>query len=130
MACPTKEQLAEAFSRGCDAARAAATWIADGNSDKAAVRATLQGLRDGDPEVSDRIWQAAPNLSGEWADSPTPTSLTREIVGYDVEIYDADFGDIAEAISDEFERGVSETFEAACEAELIAWLGDDAETEV
>ena len=112
---------------GREAAVNAATWVVDGNSDPAAVRRTLEMLQNGDPEAYDRL-PAMPTLSGEFADDPTPRSLAAD-VGYcwfDAETDDEDgvrfeiIGEIATA----WEEGVSETFEQACEEELIRFLGE------
>lgn len=104
--------LAEAYEMGRDAGRAAATWSCDGNSDINERRRVLAMLNDGDPEAYDYL-PNTPNLSGEWADDPTPNSLA-----YDLG-YSAGDEDVISQIAEEWERGVSETFMTACERELI-----------
>jgi hypothetical protein len=67
-----------------------------------------------------------PNLSGEFADDPTPQSVAADVLGGALapweehghnapDIIDAETLD---AIAEAWERGVSETFQEACEAEL------------
>lgn len=65
--------LARARYLGADAALAAASWVTMSESDARSI------LDDVDPEVVDRYPE--PNLSGEFADDPTPDSLAREITG-------------------------------------------------
>lgn len=112
----THPHAIEAYKLGVAAAEAAASWAADGNSDPAAIRQTLAMLEQGDPEAYDRL-PAYPDLSGEWADAPTPHSLARDITG------EPDTSErVIGLLMDEWERGVSETFEDACVAELTRWV--------
>jgi hypothetical protein len=72
----------------------------------------------------------APNLSGEWADDPTPAGLYEEITNRDAHA-DASFDQdsyalLADDLADAFEEGVSERFEEACVTELRRWLGEHA----
>jgi hypothetical protein len=109
----------EAFDLGAEHARSAASWAADGNESNQSIRAKLRGLRDGDPAVWDYLppW---PNLSGEMAGDPTPLSIAREITGLD----DPD-PETIDLLSDAYEEGVMETFESACEAELLRWVNEE-----
>lgn len=70
----------EAYSRGVEAAKSAATWVLDGNTPGSTYAHVLKLMDAGDPRV-DEYLPASPNLSGEWADDPTPESLARDIVG-------------------------------------------------
>lgn len=69
----TREILRKARHNGRNAGHAAASWCFDGNTTEATYRHFLKGLDDGDPAVLDAF--NPPNLSGEWADSPTPRTL-------------------------------------------------------
>lgn len=111
----------EARRRGEEAARASATWCADGNSDPEAIARLLRMLGDGDPEA-EAYMPARPNLSGEFADDPTPLSLARDITGQD-----DPSADLLDAIADAYEEGVSEVFETACEEELRKHLPEPEE---
>jgi hypothetical protein len=121
------EVIAAARESGREAARAAASWSADGNSDPQSIRLTLKMLGDGDPEAWDRL-PAMPDLSGEWADSPTPRSLFEELTGCDAHCeatWNQDtYQEVLESICEAWEAGVSDEFEAACEAELRRWVGE------
>ncbi len=108
----TDEFLAAAYERGRDAALAAASWVTDGNESDESRRRKLAMLEDGDPAI-DQFLPNTPNLSGEWADDPTPLSLARDITGGD-DLPE----DLTDALADEFERGVDDHFSAACEREL------------
>lgn len=122
----------EAYNMGCDTARAAATWIADGNTKPEAIAYVIGLMDDGDPQADDYL-PAYPNLSGEWASDQTPTSLARDIAGPDFEddagILTMDIPPkIIDAIADAWEAGVSATFQIACEAELHKWVDDPTDT--
>ena len=69
-----------AIQDGKSAGRAAASWVFDGNSPPQAYERVLKGIQDGDPEVLDSL--RTPNLSGEYADDPTPQTLA-QLVGLD-----------------------------------------------
>jgi hypothetical protein len=113
----------QAYELGAEHARNAATWVADGNTTQEHIRRVLVAmLEDGDPAAWDVLPQA-PDLSGQWADDPTPRSIAYDIVGEDVEQL-PEGGEIADALADAYERGVSETFEDACVTELRRWLND------
>ena len=112
----------QAHADGVQAAEAAASWAADGNSDTDAIRETLRLMDDGDPMADDRL-PAYPTLSGEWADDPTPLSLARDITGLDDPP-----DDVIDALADAWEAGVSETFSVACEAEMRKWVDENEHT--
>jgi hypothetical protein len=117
---------ADARALGIEHATNAASWTYDGNSDIAERTRVLGMLRDGDPAVWDYL-PAQPNLSGEWADAPTPRSLFEEITGldahaeatYNVEAYAL----VSGALCNAYEDGVSESFGPACEAALVELCG-------
>lgn len=125
----TDEFTREAYERGADAARAAASWTADGNTRPEDAARVLAMLRDGDPEADDFL-PRRPDLSGEFADDPTPATLAEEITGLDLGAGTDENVALIDAIADAFERGVSETFEEACEAELIAHIPRPAGHEI
>jgi hypothetical protein len=104
----------EARARGQSDARAAASWITDGNTKHEAAVAVLQLAEDGDPALDDYL-PRRPDLSGEFADDLTPASLAEEITGADASEIDSD---LIDTLADAYEDGVSETFEDACVAEL------------
>lgn len=122
------ELLNEAAELGREAAAAAASWSTDGNESTDSQRAKLQQLRDGDPAVWD-ILPNTPNLSGEWADDPTPTSLFEELIGRPPELdrLDAESRDagLLDALAQAWEDGVGETFGPACELQLLRAVGGE-----
>lgn len=110
---------------GAEAGTAAASWTCDGNSDVAECARVLAMLRDGDPQAFDYL-PTTPNLSGEFADDPTPASIMADVVGTGANNYsDDDLGELMDALATAWEDGVSETFGSACEAELIKVCGDE-----
>jgi hypothetical protein len=109
---------ATARALGVEAAKSAATWCTDGNTGEEHYRRLLALMDDGDPVAYDHL-PACPNLSGEWADSPTPASLFEEVTGFDAHAesswnYDG-YQVVLEAICNAWEAGVSETFQLECE---------------
>lgn len=106
----------EAYELGRADAEAAASWAADGNTPADHARRVLAMLADGDPAAWDYLPEP-PNLSGEYADGPTPMSLKRglEVIG------DATPENLA-ALCDAYEAGVADHFGPACERELRAAL--------
>lgn len=115
----TEAHLAEARALGVEHAKNAASWCVDGNTSTDHVERIVKMFDDGDPALWDYL-PVAPNLSGEYADSPTPQSIAADILGADWEEhgYNApDFiaADVVEALAGAYEEGVSETFEMECE---------------
>ena len=111
----------EAYELGKAAAIAAASWTVDGNSSEQYIRRVLAMFDDGDPQLDDYL-PPMPDLSGEWANGPTPTSLWGEIVGFNADGgIDAD-GDELAALCDAYEAGVADHFMAECERVLRAAL--------
>lgn len=121
----------EAAEIGKNAARAAATWIVDGNTPIETARKMLQQLRDGDPAAEE--WMPQINLSGEFAEDWTPRSLLNRIAG-DLEIDELGDGrdeegnripaEELEGIFSAFEDAAAEKIEEACESELLIFLGE------
>lgn len=94
----------EAETLGREAGEAAATWVVFDSLYHAENTITM--LQDGDPRVYDE-WRT-PNLSGEFADSPTPRTLAEEL-GFPAD--DEAIDDICTA----WEEAASETFWRAVE---------------
>lgn len=109
----------EAYELGADTARAIATRV---EADKLGAEKLLQMLEDGDPAAWDYL-PPIPNLSGEWADDPTPLSLAQEITGDDNPTID-EIDSIAEA----WEDGVGDMYEDAIVEELERIAGKDGAT--
>lgn len=115
----TRDIMAQARKDGRAAGHAAASWCYDGNTDAAWYERTLKGLEDGDPMVLDSF--NVPNLSGEYADAPTPQSLAEDY-GLD-EQRDPD-GYILDEACTEWENAASEAFwheiERVCRLQVAA----------
>jgi hypothetical protein len=109
---------AKAKYQGADAAMAASTWV-EGMSESDARSILI----DVDPEVLDR-YGSGPDLSGQWADDPTPDSLTAEILGADHYARAI----VSDRIAEAFEAGVDAVWSDALEAHALRVLGqvDDA----
>jgi hypothetical protein len=113
----------EAREMGRQAGIAAASWIVDGRQSSGWVKRMVKMLDDGDPEFYD--WIEPPNLSGEWANHPTPTSLYVDITGrdpLDSLNFENEHSYLMDRIADAWEQGVSETFDVECERILRAAL--------
>lgn len=72
----------EAADLGAEHGRNAAAWIFDGDTPEGEYRTFLQGIEDGDPLIMDAL-PSSP-LSGEFAGSPTPQSLMRDLGAHDL----------------------------------------------
>jgi hypothetical protein len=72
----TRDILRAAKRDGKAAGLARASWCFDGNTTDETYRAFLKGFLDGDPAVMDQF--NPPNLSGEYADDPTPHTLAED----------------------------------------------------
>lgn len=101
----TRDILRQAKKDGRSAGLAAASWVFDGNTTLATYRRTLEGLRDGDPAVYDAF--RSPDLSGEWADAPTPATLADDY-GID-EARDPD-GDLLDEVCDVWQAAADAAF--------------------
>lgn len=124
------EALTEAYGMGVRAARAAASWTADGNTNPEHARRVLRMLDQGDPEADDHL-PAEPNLSGEWADD-TGLSDLYALLPEDVEPDSGAYGpDSLETtgtvLSSAWEAGRDSVWSALIEAELIQALPDQTE---
>jgi hypothetical protein len=112
----------QAYELGAEHARNAASWCIDGNTSKETILALVVMIEDGDPELHDHL-PREPNLSGEFADDPTPSWLAYE-VGLDPTGFGTDADQCIEidAVCDAYEAGVSDTFQQECERILRAAL--------
>ena len=98
----------EARELGGEAARNAASWVLDGNASVEHYRRLIGMLDEGDPAMYDYL-PREPNLSGEFADDPTPASLAAAL-----DVADAS-PEYIDAIADAWEEGASEVFTLECE---------------
>jgi hypothetical protein len=114
----TTDHEREAYRLGVEAAVAAASWVLDGNTPQDHIARMVAWLDDGDPRA-DEFLPAMPDLSGEWADGPTPLSLAMKIIE-DPLPSAAAIGRCADA----WEAGVSDTFGPECERILRGALED------
>ena len=80
-----------AIAEGKSAGKAMASWVFDGNTDQDTYARTLKSIQDGDPEFLDQL--NTPNLSGKWADDPTPQTLADDL---GIEIDDERLDDLCE----------------------------------
>ena len=122
------EHERRAFELGQEAGRAAASWIVDGNTSTEHIARMVAWLDDGDPRADDYL-PPMPNLSGEWADAPTPARLFEEVTRHDAHAeatwnHDA-YQTVLEGICDAWEAGVSDTFQTECERILRAAMPED-----
>jgi len=110
----------EARYLGFDAGLASASWVEMSESDARSI------LTDVDPEVMDRY--EAPNLSGEWADDPTPTSLAVEIMGQDWGPGPDEQITVEDEIADAWSDAAGEAYSDALQGVACRTLGlvDDA----
>jgi hypothetical protein len=110
--------IAQARYLGHDAALTAATWVEMTEAEAESI------LTDVDPAVLDRFCE--PNLSGEFADDPTPASLARDVGANDGDI--AFYGiDLLDAIATAWEEGRDEAWSRALDAHALRVLGRVAE---
>lgn len=111
------EQLTqEAAKLGREAGENAAAWweqdaiggrATSGERDRAEL--TLKGIEDGDPAVMDSL--PFPNLSGQWADDPTPQTLMAEL---DCEVEPEEEPEICEAWEVAASDAVLDSVERMC----------------
>lgn len=78
----TRDLKAAARKAGRRAGESAASWATDfgrmnARDSKEAARRIIKGFEDGDPAILDGF--RFPNLSGEYADDPTPRSLMDDL---------------------------------------------------
>lgn len=123
----TDAHLEQARELGREAGRAAGSWAAGGNTSAEHARKVLAMLADGDP-ASESHLPAYPDLSGEWADAPTPRSLVADIMGEGFEEPDDRLVTVESELCSAWEEGVSETFEGTCVAELRTHVPDGQES--
>lgn len=120
--------LSAARELGAEAARAAASWITDGNDTEESRARKLVVLEEEGPAGLDL---PLPDLSGEWADDPTPRSLLVELLGREEldGLGDDAHGELEEAVAQAWEDGRDDAFQDACVAELRRWLPEDTSEE-
>jgi hypothetical protein len=111
-----EQYIKEAYELGREHAENAASWCINGFVAPNHVQQMVQWFDDGDPQLDDYL-PRHPNLSGEFADDPTPLSLARDITGDD----DID-PELMDELADAYEAGVDDTFYEACEREYRAAL--------
>lgn len=100
---------------GREAGRAAATWYFDGNTADETYAAVRRGIDEGDPAILDTF--KVPDLSGEWADSPTPASIMAEVYARPERHADAE-DDVCRAWEDGAQEGYIEEIDRALRAQL------------
>jgi hypothetical protein len=122
----TTDHEREAYELGKDAAIAAASWVVDGNTSQDHIRRMVAMLDAGDPVAYDYL-PAQPNLSGEWADAPTPLSLAQDIFGTGITGTQDYPPEELNEIADAWEAGVFDTFQYECERILRDALDDRTE---
>lgn len=109
---------------GEEHARNAASWVVDGNSDRAERARVLAMMRDGDP-AADQFLPRQPDLSGEFADAPTPRSIFEDITSMDAHAEatwnQGGYCIVADALCSAYEEGVGAVFQVECERLLIAF---------
>jgi hypothetical protein len=119
----------QAYDLGVEAALSAASWATDGNLSDDHYARMVAMMDAGDPALYDYL-PTMPNLSGEWADAPTPISLYEAVTGLDHAeeeeraglAYETLIGSQVDAIANAWEAGVSETFETECERLIRAQI--------
>lgn len=120
----TDRVLRDARQLGAEIGAAAATWADDFSGWSDDDLATF--CEDDDPEIMDRF--TVPNLSGEWADDPTPNTLADDIgIRRDSRLMDDACSAWEDGCSDAFwaqlnERATAERYSRyvdACETENL-----------
>ena len=108
MTLKSHHELVEAARKeGSEAGRAAASWYfnrTDPTDDD--YKRVLKGLEDGDPEIMDTLTSGW--LSGEFADSPTPQSLYRELGMTDEQIEVMGRYGLLDEISEAYEQAADQ----------------------
>jgi hypothetical protein len=109
--------LRKARYLGADAAAAAASALTMSEADARAL------INDNiPPEVLDRYPE--PNLSGEWADDPTPASIVAEATGFGIEALSDDHRlEVMDAVAAAWESGVEQVWSLALCARALRVLG-------
>lgn len=106
----TRELLSAARRMGREDGVQAASWTWDGNTSREAAERIVKLFENGDPELYYLF--RAPNLSGEYADEPTPQSLARDL-GLDDDDKRAEW--LVDDLATAYEDGVSSSFWPAVE---------------
>lgn len=92
----------QARELGREAARCALTWVELSVADARSI------VSDVDPAVMDAY--EGPNLSGEWADGPTPDSIYRAVTGGELDLWPEDEAILRDSIADAWQEGVDEVW--------------------
>ena len=124
-----EQHIAEAAELGRSHAIGAASWCIDGNTSQDHYARLARMFDKGDPELYDYL-PREPNLSGEFADDPTPQSLYQDITvdHYGDAYEDAGLagetlvGSVLDAMCAAYEDAVSDTFAPECERLIRAAL--------
>lgn len=109
----TRDVMRAARKEGRAAGRAAASWAYDGNTQQSWYERTLKGIQDGDPMILDQF--RLPDLSGEFADSPTPQRLAEDI---GIEADDERLDDACQEWENESATAFWEELERACRKQV------------
>lgn len=110
-------RLDKARRFGREAGHNHATWASGNNTTEDWYRKTLDGIRDGDPEVLDSF--NLPNLSGEWGGDVTPQILAVSVGFHPDPDSATDDGTLSE-LCQAWEDSASDTFWVYLECECIA----------
>lgn len=111
-----------AYELGVEHAKNAASWAVDGAMSTKDIERRLSALDSGDPFALDLL-PREPNLSGEFADDPTPASLFEQVTGRGFvwsTTFEPDHDELMDTLADAYEAGVSDTFQPECERILRA----------
>lgn len=111
--------MVDAYDRGAEHGRSAASWYFDGNTDRETYERVVIAFRDGDPAIYDTL-PASP-LSGEWAGDPTAYDVLSDL-GIDPDDDAAD--DALSQYEDGFSVAVADTVEAEARHALETWKYD------
>lgn len=115
------EQWGEAIEAmkvaGAKAGKASASWLLDGNSDEAGVRAMLKQWEDGDPDAP-----SAPDpFSGEWASEPSLAEVIEAETDYEADTLEPEEAD---ELGTAYEDAFAEAWQAEAERSACAMLSD------
>lgn len=118
-------RLDKARRFGRDAGVCASSWTSGNNTTDEWYRKTLDGIRDGDPEVLDAF--NLPSLSGEFAGDMTPQILAVS-VGLHPDPDSLEDSDAVSELCQAWEDGASDTFWSELERECLVHVGTDTDT--
>lgn len=108
---------------GREAGRNLASWVCDGNGATDSYQRTLDGIRDGDPEILDML--PTVDLSGEWADTPTGCDIMSDVADmFDIECYDDFVQDVLFGCVDAYALAADAAVADEVERHCLAMLGE------